>query len=154
MKTQFRVCGQSSRGFTLIELMIVVAVVAILTAIAIPAYNSYVTRSKLTEAFSGLSGMSLAMQQYDQDNRSYLAAAGGATTCPVLAPTATKYFSFACSGVTATTYLLTATGTAPDLIGVGYTIDQDGSKTTIFPATGWTLPNPNNCWARDQAGDC
>ncbi|MGE0072614.1 MAG: type IV pilin protein, partial [Thiomonas sp.] len=119
---------QRNRGFTLIELMIVVAVVAILAAVAIPAYNQYVARSKLTEAFSGLSAMSVAAQQYYQDNRTYLASGGGATTCPVAVPSA-KDYGFSCSNVSATTFLFTATP-ANGFVGPSYTIDQDGAKTT------------------------
>ena len=144
---------QRNRGFTLIELMIVVAVIAILSAIAIPAYTAYVARSKLTEAFSGLSGMSVAAQQYYQDNRTYLASGGGATTCPVAVPTNVKDYGFACSNVTATTFLFTATP-ANGFVGPSYTIDQDGQKTTSNAPSGWTTPNPNTCWARDQSGNC
>ena len=45
------------RGFTLIELMIVVGIIAILASIAIPSYSDYVRRSRITEAVSALSGM-------------------------------------------------------------------------------------------------
>jgi len=64
MSSPLRFDRKTHRGFTLIELMIVVAIIAILSAIAIPAYTAYVARSKLTEAFSGLSSMSVAAQQY------------------------------------------------------------------------------------------
>ena len=58
-----------SRGFTLIELMIAVAIIAILAAIAIPSYSEYVRRGRITEAISALSGMRVKMEQYFQDNR-------------------------------------------------------------------------------------
>ncbi|CUA94328.1 type IV pilin protein [Thiomonas bhubaneswarensis] len=146
---------QRNRGFTLIELMIVVAIIAILSAIAIPAYTQYVARSKLTEAFSGLSGMAVAAQQYYQDNRSYVAAGGGgATTCPVPTATAQDY-SFACSNVGATTFTFTATPQG-NFVGPSYTIDQDGTKTTVLPVpAGWSAPSGGQqCWVRNQSGDC
>ncbi|HCR31977.1 MAG TPA: prepilin-type cleavage/methylation domain-containing protein [Stenotrophomonas sp.] len=60
---------KNQKGFTLIELMIVVAIIAILAAIAIPQYNDYTARAQLTEAFTLASGMKTPIAEaYAQDN--------------------------------------------------------------------------------------
>ena len=64
-------------GFTLIEVMITVAIVAILGSIALPAYFDYVRRGQLPEAFSNLADYRVKMEQYYQDNRNY----GTTTLC-------------------------------------------------------------------------
>ena len=67
--------GQSAprpmRGFTLIEVLITVAIVAILAAVALPSYTDYVTRSKLVEATSSLTDMRVRLDQYFLDSRQY-----------------------------------------------------------------------------------
>jgi type IV pilus assembly protein PilA len=55
---------QRQKGFTLIELMIIVAIIAILAAIAIPAYNDFTTRSKVSEGMSLASTAQLAIVEY------------------------------------------------------------------------------------------
>ena len=67
-------------GFTLIELMIAVVVVAILTAIALPSYQEYVTRGKITEATSNLADMRVKLEQFFQDNRTYVGACAAGPT--------------------------------------------------------------------------
>jgi len=57
---------KKQRGFTIIELMIAVAIIAILAAIALPAYNDYIQRGKLTEAFTGLADFRVRMEQFYQ----------------------------------------------------------------------------------------
>ncbi|MBI3526678.1 MAG: prepilin-type N-terminal cleavage/methylation domain-containing protein [Betaproteobacteria bacterium] len=136
-------------GFTLIELMIVVAIVAILAAIALPSYNQYVVRGKLTEAYSNLLAMRVQSEQWFQDNRMY-------TGMPC-STTNNKYFTYACSNLTPTTYTITATGIpATDVAGMAFTIDQSNARTTTVtaPATtkGWT--GNATCWIVRKNGTC
>jgi type IV pilus assembly protein PilE len=146
---------KGNRGFTLIELMIVVAIVAILAAVAVPAYTSYVLRGKLTEAFSELSGMRVRLEQYYQDNRSY---GSTAAQCGLGATYTVKYFTYSCTwGAGGTPQFFTATATGIAAQGTGlfvYTIDQSNAKQTTGVPTGWNAPNPNNCWATKPGGTC
>jgi type IV pilus assembly protein PilE len=143
------------KGFTMIELMIVVAIVAILAAISIPAYNDYVTRSKITEATSTLSSLRVRMEQYYQDNRSYVTAAGVCGAAMPVSP-AVKYFSFTCVGA-ATTYLVIANGAtgSGSMAGFIYTIDQSNNKqTTAAPAAWAAAVMPAVCWITKKGGTC
>jgi len=130
------------KGFTLIELMIVVAVIGILSAIAFPSYQDYVKRGKLADAFGALSSWSLRMEQVNQDNRSYLNGAN----CGVAAPTV-KDFTLTCTA-TATTYTLTATGSG-SVTNFEYTLNQTGTKTST---TAWG--NSTSCWVTKTGGAC
>jgi type IV pilus assembly protein PilE len=141
-----------SRGFTLIELMITVAIVAILAAIAIPSYSEYVRRGRITEAVSTLSGMRVKMEQYFQDNRTYVGACGAAGTSVAPLPDP-KSFTYACPTLGATAYVITATGlAATSLEGFQYTIDQANAQSTIMTAPS-TWPS-KGCWVLKKDGSC
>jgi len=143
-----------STGFTLIELMITVAVVAILAAIAIPSYSQYIMRANVMEAVAGLSDMRVKMEQYFQDQRNY--TGGGGITAPCQAgtvaplPTA-KNFVFSCSNLGATTYTVTATG-RNQMTGFVYTVDQAGTRTTVSLGAGWA--NQGCGWVLKGDGTC
>ena len=142
-------------GFSLIELMIVVAVVAILSAIALPAYQEYVTRGKITEATSNLADMRVKLEQFFQDNRTYVGACVAGTAAPL--PTGTRYFTFTCPTLTATTFTVTATGIAGQgMGGFAYSVDQANVQSTVITAPaltdGWT--GNAACWVIRKGGAC
>ena len=59
------------KGFTLIELMVVVAVIGVLSAIAIPQYQNYVARAQVAEGFSLVASGKMAVAEYYNENGSY-----------------------------------------------------------------------------------
>jgi len=146
-----------AKGFTLIELMIVIGIVAILASIALPVYSEYITRGKITEAVGGLSEMKLKLEQYFQDNRTYSgtpAACGapGTSVAPVPTGERAKYFSFTCA-LGSSTFTVTATGTQT-MAHFEYTIDQANGRATTQVPSGWVQHSPNNCWVLKKDGSC
>jgi type IV pilus assembly protein PilE len=148
------VAGNGTKGFTLIEVMVTVAIVAILASVALPAYSDYIRRGQIQEAFGFLADYRTKMEQYYQDNRNY----GNATACAPditaskwnnFAPGEAKYFSFRCVPVTTapeTTpqrYVVTATGIGGRAIDHIYTINENGDRTTT-EFKGATVAAP--CW--------
>ena len=156
------------QGFTIIELMIVVVVIAVLAAVALPAYTDYVTRSKLAEAKAHLSDLRVKMEQFYLDNRRYSSTPGGGT-CGITggntpATQGTKYFDFTCASATANAagdqeYTLTATGKAAEgLGGISFSIDQANTKrTTVAAATPMSdkgYASNGSCWVRKKPSQC
>jgi type IV pilus assembly protein PilE len=136
-----------AKGFTLIELMIVVAIIGILSMIGIPAYNDYVTRGKLVDATSKLADMRIQLEQYYQDNRNY----GSTSSACGIAMPASKYFTISCKWGTSgndQSYKITATGTI-NKTSFTYTIDETNTKTTT---SGWG--NGNTCWITRKGDSC
>ena len=139
-----------SRGFTLLEVMIAMAIVAILAAIAIPSYAEYLRRSRVTEAFATLSGMRIKMEQYFQDNRTYVGACVATTIAP--APADSVNFTYACPVLALGAYTVTATG-QNSMAGFQYSIDQSNVRSTVMTAPS-TWPSNAGCWVLKKDGSC
>lgn len=138
---------KTQNGFTLIELMIVVAIVGILAAIVVPSYRDYLTRGRIPDATSNLSTKRVQMEQFYQDNRTYVSA----TACTADSTTS-KYFDISCSGAaTSTTFTLQAVGKGA-MAGFTYTIDQNNAKASTITASGWT--GNTTCWVTKKGGAC
>ena len=144
---------KSKRGFTLIEMMIVVAIIALLATIAIPNYISFQLRAKTSEAKSNLGAIRTCEEAYRAENDVYYACGNNPTSIPVgikaawtstaagwtdigFEPKGNVYFQYAVTvGGGGTTFAATATG---DLDGDAsaysvYTLDQDGNLTSTNP---------------------
>lgn len=138
-------------GFTIIEVMIVIGIIGILTAIALPAYTEYLVRGRLAEASAILTGHRVKMEQFFQDNHTYLGACAAGSIAA--APAATQYFTYACNPAPdATTYTVVATG-AGSVAGFVFSIDQSNTRRTVAVPSGWTAPT-TNCWVSKKSGQC
>ena len=133
----------NGRGFTLIELVIVMAIIGILAAIAVPGYSQYVVRGRLTEATGTLSAYRLRMEQAYQDNGNYGA---GACSLPMTSTTTFAYTCAVTNGGQGFTARATGQGTVS---GYSFSIDEQGVRQTLaFPGVGTA-----NCWMI-RAGSC
>jgi type IV pilus assembly protein PilE len=146
-----------SLGFSLMELMVTVAIVGILAAIAYPSYTGYVARARRADAQSALVGMAAAMERFavNNGNGSYINATG--VVPPVLPAVATFYsgqvpidggaatYNLRITALTATSYTLTATRTgsqAADKCG-DLTLNSNSQQGIINQTTGTLVAD---CW--------
>ena len=131
-------------GFTLIEMMMAVAIVAILGAVAYPSYRDYVLRGQLVDATSALASMRADMERHFQDNRSFETVGTFVTPCAVtdVAQRTFGNFVVSCAAVAANSYTLQAVGSGP-AAGFTYTVTQQDVRATTAAPTGW-----NTCTTR------
>ena len=145
----------TQKGFTLIELMIVVAIIGILAAIAVPQYSDYVTRSRRADGQSTLLQVAQELERcytqfskYDDTNCRLKNDAGALTPVTTLLPAGRTspegYYVIAAadSALSASAFTLTATPqgaqAANDSDSPTLTVNQLGERTPD--------PDPNNCW--------
>ena len=146
--------------------MIVVAIIGILAAIAVPTYNEYVLRGRLSAMRNVLTDVRAKMELYYQDNRTYV---GTTSSTPCIAGM-TYYYSSATSGTVSssssadftltcttasTSFTLTATGSSGLVSGFTYTINQQDTKTTTTTAgSQWGGKSWSSCWAFKKSDAC
>lgn len=124
------------KGFTLIEIMIVVAIVAILAAIALPSFQTYMMESRRSEAKAMLEELRMQQERFRANNPAY-------ATLAQLTPGVLDNYALTVNNVTASTYTITATANAGSpqvndadtgVLCTPLSIDQSNTKT---PAQCW-----------------
>jgi type IV pilus assembly protein PilE len=139
---------KQQKGFTLIELMIVVVIVSLLASIALPAYQDYILRGKLTEAMTELSTLKVKLEQHYQDYQTYVGF-----DCAADSVGTAKYFTYVCTIPSATMFTATATGIpGSQTDGFIYKITETGAKETTTVPTNWT--SSGTCWITKKGGIC
>lgn len=131
---------RSNRGFTLIEIMIVIAIIGIVLTISIPSYNEYVKKGRRAEVVSLLSEQAQSLERFYTKNNVYTGITGlsAGNDFYTLTPT-----------ITDQTFLLTAarktgTGMATDKCG-DFTLTNTGVRSMNNATTGLTT---KDCWGR------
>lgn len=144
---------KSAHGFTLIELMVTVAIIAILAAIAYPSYRNQVMRSNRAEARNALLQIQVAQEKFFLQNNRYAGDTTAAASVTelnnlptaatpglgVASATANGYYTITLVSPTDTTYVATATAAgsqAADAACASLTINQTGTRT----------PTAGDCW--------
>lgn len=137
---------RAARGFTLIELMVVVAIVAILATIALPSYQQSVRKSRRADAMLALQQIQIEQEKLRAECTSYAGTLTGTRACGFLGyPSTTSpdgYYNLALSTVSDTGFTATATAT-------GSQADDTECLTLTLQVSGLTLTKTSAaCWSR------
>lgn len=141
-----RFTASFTSGFTLIEMLVTMAILSILAAIALPQYADYARRAKISEATAALGELRLRAEKYYADNRSYI----GFNTTVANA----RHFSYGCATPSANEFTCTATGIADaGMAGFSYTINHANVRTSTFSSvSGWN--DSTTCWVTKKGETC
>ncbi|MGJ8671001.1 MAG: type IV pilin protein [Oceanococcus sp.] len=137
---------QRSRGFTLLELMIVVAIIGVISAIAFPSYRENVLKTRRADARGAVMGLANALERFRANSGTYVGAAVPAIfsdKSPI--DGADRYYTLSLSGLGGNTYTITATphgSQASDKCG-SLILDQSGTRTVAGASGGMTNVS---CW--------
>jgi type IV pilus assembly protein PilE len=139
-----RVSSAIQRGFTLIELMIVVAIIGILAGVVFPSYQDYVRKTRRSDAVSSVIQIQQAQERFRANNSSYTTdlTTASPTGLGLSATSKEGYYTMAVSSATATAYTITATA-------VSTTSQQQDSGCTVLTVTvsaGTPTNTPADCW--------
>ena len=128
-------------GFSMVELLIAVAIIGIISAIAYPSYQNYVIKAKRADGMGALLNASSAMERFGAARNTYATAAVG-TTFVQDVPANDPYYRLSLSNLGRSTYTITATP-------INSMAGRDGALTiTHAGVKTWTDKNGNlyNCW--------
>ncbi len=131
---KFHVANQTA-GFSLIEVMIVVAIIAIIAAIALPSYNEHIRKTRRAAGGACAMAMAQQMERFYTANLTYVGAALDTTVCQ---DSALDFYTMGTSGVAARAYTVTATptGSHTDPACGTLSVTQSGAKS----------PTTAGCW--------
>ena len=138
-RQRFEPTALRQAGFTLIEVMMAVAIVGILAAIALPNYRNHIIRGALTDAVNGLSTMRAQLERHFQDNRTYATSGTFVTPCASTDASTRTFGNFVVSCVgtpTATAFTLQAVGNN-NVNGFTFTITHADVRATTAAPSGW-----------------
>ena len=131
-----KIALNNSKGFSLVELLAVITIVAILAAIAYPNYLKYVINSNRSDAYSTLINVQLDLEEYYNENNQYPTSLTGFTTT---SPKGFYTLSISTSGTPPNAYTLTATAG-------GSTIQNEDTGCTAISITNAGARTPADCW--------
>ena len=128
-------------GFTLIELMIVVAIVGLLASVAYPSYMNQVKKSRRSDAVAALSIVQQTQERWRANNTTYAATPAA---LGLSATSAGGYYQIALASATGTGYILTAAA----VTGNSQATDTGCATLTVTVLNGNATNTPSGCWSK------